>query len=210
MVTLRKTLRVLMMILTIATIGCGDHADSRVEQVMQESLKRQAEQNQQVSEQSRLSAESVQRVVEAESAARTEVVELQRDMVERDKEGREQLLNLTESTQNNLNAERVVLDRQRSDLERERQQLAIERRRDPIIAQTIAVVGMLAICAIPLFLAGYVLYSVSCGNDDEDVINEILIGEVTAQCPAFLIEENPRLPIQNSDEQPPAPDADSH
>ena len=194
-----KIIRVLMMILSAATTGCRDHTDARIEQVMRESLERQAEQNRHIAEQSRLSADSVRRVVEAESETRTEVVDLQRDIVERDNEERERLAELTQSAQNNLNAERVGLDKQRASLEQERQQLAVERSRDPIIAQMIGTVGVLVACTIPLLLAGYVFYSLTRGSDDESIVNEILLSEVTANCPTFLSQDNPRLANQPSD-----------
>ena len=203
-----KIIRILVMMLSAATTGCRDDSDARVEQVMQESLERQAEQNRQIVEQSKLSAESVQRVVEAESAARTEVVELQRDLVQRDNGGREQLVELTQNTQSNMTAERAVLDKQRGNLEQERQRLALERNRDPMVAQTIAVVGTLVACTIPLVLAGYVLYSANRGNDDEVVVNEILVSEITANCPTFLASESPRLSSRRSESSPLPPESD--
>ena len=208
MATRHKILRIVMMILPAVTTGCRDDSDPHVEQAMRESLQRQAEQNQQIAEQSNLSAESVRRVVEAESAARTEVVELQRDIVERDNEERERLAELTQTVQNNLNAERAGLDKQRTNLEQERQQLAVERNRDPIIAQTIATVGVFVACTIPLLLAGYVLYSLTRGSDDELIVNEILLNEVTANCPTFLNPDNPRLANQPSDPNSQSGDSD--
>ena len=204
-----KILRILMIILFTSTIGCHDEPDSRVEKVMQESLQRQAEQSQQIAEQSRLSAESVRRVVEAESDARSEVVELQRDIVERDDAGRKQLAELSQTTHNQMNAERVALDNQRADVDQERRQLALERNRDPIVAQSIVVVGITLACLIPLFLAGYVLYSLNRGDADEDFVNEVLVSEITAHCPNFLAAESPRLADQRSGSAtPPTPESD--
>jgi hypothetical protein len=195
----RNNLGILMTIMLLATMGCRDQTDSRVENAMRESLVRQAEQNRQVAEQSRVSTEAVRDFVEAESAARTEVVGLQRDIVERDSEERQRLVELSQTAQRRMSAERAVLDKQRANLEAERQQLAAERNRDPIIAETIAVVGMLMASTIPLLLAGYVLHTLDRGSEDESVVNEILVNEISVHCPGFLATENPRLANERVD-----------
>lgn len=200
--------RAMIVMTTIAVLGCRDDPDERVERIMQESLARQAEQNEQIAQQSRSSAEAAQRVVEADAAARTEVLQLQRELVERDADGRRQLAELNREVHGRLDQDRQFVDSQRQTLEFERRQIASERNRDPIIAQTIGTVGMILASTIPLLLAGYVIYTVNrTGNDDRSV-SEVLITELTAEHPMFVGRYPPALPFNRSPDTLPAPDAD--
>jgi len=72
--------RVLWMALVLATMGCGDGPDQRLVDVAMESAARQAEQNQQMAELQQQVAGGAKQLVEADSRARQELAELQREL----------------------------------------------------------------------------------------------------------------------------------
>ena len=71
-------------------------------------------------------------------------------------------------------------------MEQERRDIAAQRHRDPIVAQTISVVGLTLACLLPLLLAGYVIYALNRSSDDNDALSELLIMEMTADQPLLL------------------------
>ena len=69
-----------------------------------------------------------------------------------------------------------------------RQEIELDRRRAPVIAEAIHIVGGILVCLCPLALAAYVMYSVNriSASDEEQIVNEILIGELTSEMPRLL------------------------
>jgi hypothetical protein len=121
----RPTLRQLIPVaLLIAMIG-GCSSD---DEMLRQSVRRQAEQNTQM-------ARHTQQIVETSR----ELVSLQQ--------------NLEEGVQ----TERKSLDRQHEEMEAERQVIAHQRHRDPLIAAAIVNASLLLACIAPLLLAFWVL-----------------------------------------------------
>jgi hypothetical protein len=95
-------------LLLLALAGCGG-ADDRLVKLSQRSLASQAEQNQQMAQQS------------------TEVAKATRQLVEADAQARQELITAQTRLESQLYAERTSLDRQQEALENERKGLAAQR-----------------------------------------------------------------------------------
>ena len=152
----------------LLAVGCADSGDERFRQLAQQALYEQSEQNKRLAEQSKQIAEASRRLVEGDAAARKDLLEAQKQLT------------------SELHTERASLDRQREEMEQKRRDIAAQRHRDPIVAQTISVVGLTLACLLPLLLAGYVVYSLNRSNDDNNALSELLIMEMTADQPLLL------------------------
>ena len=148
--------------------GCADSRDERFRQLAEQSLRQQSEQNKRLAEQSQQIAEASKHLVENDSRARKEMIAAHATL------------------QKDLQAERANINQQLSELETERREIAKQRGRDPIVARTIAGVGLTLSCMLPLLLAGYVIYSLNQSSDDDDALSEMLVMEITAEKPKLL------------------------
>jgi len=101
----RPPTMILILLAALPATGCQDD-QARHRQWVQESIQRQEKQNQQT-------AETARRLVEADAQPRGELVALQQQ----------------------LQAERTEVGRQRDALEQDRKAIAAQRHRDPIIDQ---------------------------------------------------------------------------
>ncbi len=191
-------------ILLLIVTGCSP-SDERLVELGRESADRQAEQNQTIADQSRQVTETTQKfvessgdarkdmielqreLVEAEAEARNELIQVQQDLVDRDAQCRQELNELQRESQSATQAERQSIDRQREDLEAERRDIAGKRHRTPIIAAAVAQVGMILACLAPLALCGYLLYVLRHTGDDDTAVTELLIEELAAKQPKFLL-----------------------
>ena len=74
-----------------------------------------------------------------------------------------------------------------------RESIELVRRRAPVITEAIHIVGGILICLCPVLLAAYVLYSVNRipAAEDDQILNEILIGELTREMPRLLSNPMP-------------------
>jgi hypothetical protein len=187
----------------LAVAGCSG-SDERLVEVSQQSVERQAEQNQTIADQSRQITEATKQFVESNAETRKEVIELQRDLVEAEAEARNELVQIQQDlidrdatcrqdlsalqreSQSAIQVDRQSVDRQREDLETERRQIAGERHRAPIIAAAIAQAGLVLACLLPLVLCGYLLYVLRHAGDDDAAVTELLIQEMVADQPRFL------------------------
>jgi len=153
--------------LMICTAGCSSSGDERLVDLSQESVNRQAEQNQAIAKQSEQVAQAAHELVEADAKARQEVIQLQVDL------------------QKDAQADRRSLDRQHEDLENERRQVAQDRHRDPIIAAAIQDAVILVACLLPLVLAWFVIRGLR-HEPDEAVLGDLLVQELVAEQPLLL------------------------
>ena len=94
--------------------------------------------------------------------------------------------------------ERTELNEQRDRLEVERQEIALQRQHEPIIAQSIQQVGMLALCLLPLVVCALLLRK---ANEPEDgnAIAETLVSDLMSPHPTLFA---PVLPAPSSDDKP--------
>jgi hypothetical protein len=148
-----------VMLLGILTIGCD--SDQRVAELSRESLKRQAEQNQEMARQNQAVTETTQQLIQSESGIQHDASQLHLQ----------------------LHTERSNLDQQRQNLEGERRDLAAERRRDSIIAQAIPGVVTLVAAALPLVVCWYLARSIFLTGTQETGGSDILIEQLATQGP---------------------------
>jgi multidrug efflux pump subunit AcrA (membrane-fusion protein) len=148
--------------------GCENDSDQQLVNMAEQSLATQARQNEQLAEQS-------QRIADAS-----------RDLVAADAQARQELIEAQAKLQTALQADRALLDEQRDALELERQAVARARHRDPILAAALGSLGLLVACALPLFLAGYILYCANRPSIDHEILNELLITDLVAEQPRML------------------------
>lgn len=201
-------------LLLLLAAGCSSPPDDRLHQMAQQSLDRQAQQNEVIAQQSRdvtrntgemIEADGqasqdvieLQReLVESEAVARTELIAIQQDLVERDAQGRQELTELQRETHAAIAKERQNVDRQREGLADERKQIAKERQRAPVIAAAIVQVGLITACLAPLLLAAYLLHVLRHSSEEDAGVTELLVEEIVTDRPRFLPRPNspPMLP----------------
>ena len=150
---------VVMMFLGTLIIGCD--SDQRVAELSRESLKRQAEQNQEMARQNQAVTETTQQLIQSESGIQHDASQLHEQ----------------------LHSERSNLDQQRQDLAGERRDLAAERQRDSIIAQAIPGVITIVAAALPLVVCWYLARSMFLSGNQETAAAEILIEQLATQGP---------------------------
>jgi hypothetical protein len=175
---MKTTWMMIVAVLAVASTGAGgcDGDDARLAEYAKNSIEQQsrqneqiARQNQEVTQQNRQVAEGAHKLVEADARARQELVSAQQVL------------------QTGLQAERSTLDLQRHDLEQERKDIARERYWQPLIAEAISGIGVLAACLAPLLLCYLVLRNVNTEQSDETALNELLVTELAAEAPRLLL-----------------------
>lgn len=195
MISNRRALFLLSSILwVVSLIGCGngDKGADAIRRMAEQSVREQSAQNRRI-------ADATKSLVEADSKARSSMIEAH------------------DQLQHQIQAERGSLDRRRSDLDSLKEKIELDRRRAPVIAQAIQMVGGMLVCLCPLLLAAYVLYSMNqtIESDQEQIVNQILIQELTSDSPVLLpgpanslrLEEDHHFTMANGepelDEEPP-------
>ncbi len=80
----------------------------------------------------------------------------------------------------------------------ERQEIALQRLREPLIAQSIQQIGMLALCLIPLVVCALLLRK---ANEPEDgnAIAETLVSDLMSPHPTLFVQA---LPAPSADDKP--------
>ena len=128
------------------------------------------------------------RAMSEQSEQNRRVADTTRELVAADARARTELIESHTRLQESLQKERANLDQQKSELGELREEIELDRRRAPVIAESIYAVGGILACLCPLALAAYVLYSVNrmSSQDEERIINEILVGELTSESPLLL------------------------
>ncbi len=165
--------------------GCAP-ADLRLAEAMRESDQRQAEQNCLIAQQN------------------THLAGATHDLIEADAKSRQELIASHSVLALQLQQERALLDRQREELETERRQIASARQREPMIAATIAAVGLLLACLLPLVVCIYLLRNLGSRHGDSDALSELLVQELTEAEPSLLFPatQPPVLAGPESDSAP--------
>lgn len=184
MVKLRHAARAVLVLILMTLSGCDP--DKRLYDLAEQSLDRQAEQNQVIAEQSKQVTQTTDSLVKADADARREFAEVQRE------------------TQAAISAERQSVDRQRQELEADRRAVERDRRRAPVIAAAIAQLGLIIACLAPLGLAAYLLHALRHSSADDEVVTQLLVEEVMSEEPRLLLGQSqtvgtPALPSPDRD-----------
>jgi hypothetical protein len=154
-------------ILICATIGCSS-SDEQLAQFAQQSVREQSIQNQHMANQSVAIVEESSKLAEAA-----------KELVKQDAQARQALLAHHTQLSGQLNSQQSKLDQQR-------QELAEQLVREPVIAAAISSVGLLFACALPLALAGLLVWQTSQQTSDDAAVACLLVHEMTAEKPLFL------------------------
>ena len=125
--------------------------------------------------------------VREQSAQNHRLAEATKELVSAEATARNMLAN-HQNLQQQLQQERSQLDSRKSQLDEMRTEIELDRRRAPIIADAIFAVGGILGCLAPLLLAAYILYSVNRTSDadQEQIVNQVLIDELTRKNPLLL------------------------
>jgi hypothetical protein len=152
-----------MILIVVCMCGCQEDESAVVQKMASQMVHEQAAQN------DRLAAAT-------------------RELVSADAESREEMLATHQNLQQQLQQERRQLDSRKSQLDEMRTEIERDRRQAPIIAQSIFAVGGILGCLAPLLLAAYILYSVNrvSDADQEQIVNQVLIDELTRKNPLLL------------------------
>ena len=158
-------LTLLLAALSLTAAGCAGAAreGDRLNQVLRESLDRQAEMNKTILQQNREVAEAARRLVESDGRSRKEFVALQRQIQD----------------------ERLALLRQREATEAELKSRAQQRHRDPIIAAALVQVAFLVAVAMCLAFCWYVLRRLGT-DSDETALRDLLLEELVSEQPMLI------------------------
>jgi len=162
----------IVMIATLALMSPGCDENKRLAEQAERHAIRQSEQNVRMAEAQHEIAEGSRRLVEADAAAREEMVALQRE----------------------VQTERVDVGRQRDLLESDRRQIAEQRYSDPIIADAITQVGLLVACILPLIVCWQLLRRPT-EPADESAVAELLLRDLMAENPILGFPAPNRLPF---------------
>ncbi|MCY2993235.1 MAG: hypothetical protein NTY19_35935 [Planctomycetota bacterium] len=174
--------------LIILLIGCGE-TDPRVVQVAMESTRLQAEQNRRMGELQQQVAEGTKQLVDADSQARQQLAELQRE----------------------LRTDQAEVSRQRDALESERREIAKDRYWDSILGTSIYTGAGLLACLLPLLLCGWLLHATRDKQGTDEALAELLVEELVTDRPLLLPPRKPvpLLPHQAAPQSTSAPGSDS-
>jgi hypothetical protein len=180
----------LLIAMMLAASGCRSDENRRIAELAERQLERQDEQNRRIAEMQHEVAEGSRRLVESEAEARQDMITMHRD----------------------VQTERSVVGQQRDALEQDRRTLATQRHRDPIIAQAILQIGLLAACLSPLLVCWLLLRQPVEPADDREIA-ELLIGELISSdrtllagdpVPPKLEEPRSRSLPKPEDDDPPS------
>ena len=156
-------------LVVLAIAGCGNSENGRLAEMAERNLERQAAQEARNAELQREVAEGTKLLVEADAMARKEIIGLHRD----------------------VQFERTEIGKQRDQLESDRREIAAARNRDPIVSESIKVVGLILACAVPLLIALQVLRRRD-EPDEHTAMAEILLNDLTSETPQLF-----RIPDQS-------------
>jgi len=192
------TSMILPAIMALAATGCSpapDMRDERLAQFAEQSLARQAEQNEYIATQSEAIVEQTQEVVDAS-----------KELVATDAKTRQELLAAQDRLNSELNAQRAAIDQGRDELERERKQLAEHCHRDPIVAASIQTVGLLVAALLPLLVCAYVIRQMGRSEPDDAAVAELLVHELATDRPRLLPGPSFRPALEQHAESDPTDD----
>jgi hypothetical protein len=179
-IVLKHKIHCTVLILAATLAGCD--RDERLMRLSEQSLARQAEQNRQMAQQSQQVADATRSLVEADARARAELIEAQHEL------------------EAGIQTERDKLDQQRQILEQDRQSVAAARVREPVIAQAIGAAACLLAVMACVVLCIFLVRATS-GSPAESDLNELLLTELMADQPSFLLPR-PTLPLPVAEAAP--------
>ena len=159
---MQKILVVVGIVILSALSGCSE--DPRLIDMAQRSIETQRQQNEWIARQS-------QAVVE-ESA---KLAETARALVDQDAQARGEIL----SAQRDLQTQATVI-------ESERRQLMQLRIREPVIAESLKLVGGTLLCCVPLAIVGMLLWPKQQTTQEVADLNRLLIRELSGTSSLFL------------------------
>ena len=166
----------LMLLIPLIVIGCSSPADDeRLVDLARDAMDQQRKQNQVIADQSKRIVDESEKLTEAA-----------RDLVARDAQARREMIEAQVALNSDLHNERSSIDRQREEMEQDRRQIATQRHRDPVIAESIKVIGAWIACLAPLALAAYLLLHLRTDTPDDHAVAELLVSELTADQPRLL------------------------
>lgn len=110
-----------------------------------------------------------------------------RELVARDAQSRRELL----AAEREVRLESVKLDDERRDLQ-------AQRTREPLLVATLQTLGGLALCLVPLSIAGYVVRELQRPDLGAELVNEFLLNEVSSQHHLSLPESQRLLLTRDS------------
>ena len=174
--------------LAVVVAGCSDSAE--VARVATEAADRQAKQNEEMARVTGQVAEGSRKLVEADAAARKEIVGVHRD----------------------LQAERKTLGEQWNALEGERQSIAQDRRTESMLVPVAQAIGGLLLAVVVIGFCWSLLFGLRKTDGSDSDINELLLQEFAAEQPRLLPaggarpllvadKNDPRLPSAPADEE---------
>ncbi len=187
----RPAAAILLAALMASLTGCQEpSADDRLHKAAEESMQRQAQQNETIAQQSHEVTQNTGQMIEAGGQARRDIIELQRELAESEATVRQELTDLQQELirrdaqgREELAQERAHIDRQREQVEAERKRLAAWRERAPVIAAALTQLGLIVACLAPLALAAYVFHSLRKTEASDAAMTELLIGELAGPVP---------------------------
>ena len=177
----------LLLCLAIFT-GCQPSESETVRRLAENTVHEQAKQNLRI-------ADATESLVKADSEARSAMIEAHGQLQSTLQTERVAIIEAHGQLQSKLQTERVMLDQRRSDLDSLKNQIEDDRRQDEhdrrrahIVAESIKSVGGILACLCPLLLAAYVLFSMNktIEADQEKIVNQFLIQELTSASPTLL------------------------
>jgi DNA-binding protein H-NS len=156
-------LKIAMPLTLILIAGCQPPpTDERLARMAEQSVEQQANQNTEMARLNREVAEGTNRLVEADSQARQELLAAQRD----------------------LQRHQEQVGMQRDALESERKVWAGQRRTESVLAPIVSTLGMTLLALLPLVLCWRLLHGL--GRTDEHQIGDLLIQEIVSPEPTLL------------------------
>jgi hypothetical protein len=147
----------------ILIAGCEPTpSDERLARMAQETVEQQAQQNEEMARLNREVAEGTNRLVDADSQARQELLAAQRD----------------------LQRQQEQVGVQRDALETDRKAWAVQRETESVYAPIVSTLGLTLLALLPLVLCWYLLHGLS--GTDEHLIGDVLIQEFFSPNPTLL------------------------
>jgi hypothetical protein len=153
---MKQRLPIFLIVIALATSGCSD--DERLARMAEKSLETQRQQNEMIARQSQ--------AVVAESA---KLAETAKALVEQEAQARNEILAAQRELQN-----------QATVIENERRELMDLRVREPVIAESLKLIGGIFLCCVPLALVGMLLWPKRELAEMEAQLNHYLIHEISA------------------------------
>jgi hypothetical protein len=145
--------------------GC-DSQDERLAQLASRSVEQQARQNEHLAEQSQAVARQSQELAAAAH-----------DLVDKDAAARRELFQAQEKLQAQIHTERLNVDRQREELHAERNSVAVMSMREPLVAQTVFVAGLLLAALLPLLVTAYAMRRLPEASAASELLMEDLLAD---------------------------------